>query len=277
MASKNVFVLNDSGHIALARSIIEQSLFLGWGKLISKLATPTGGTIAGATDASGTLVAGTYGYKVAARNDFGKTAATAEMSITLSDAQNAVNLSWSNISGATGYSVYRKNSSDGKFYLIADVTATSYRDVGAALGTEEAPTTNTTSDDAWTDTPPAANPKHTKLYNEVGRRKAVTKRYVVPNANGDIDTGDGNRYSYSDTPTRWVYLQVAYALTDAADQTIYQLGVFVGTVPVAGQENNNYLLPNQVQDPGTLFSLSNISPIYRNAATREIREIVITF
>lgn len=275
----NVYVLSDSGHVAIARSIIEQTIFLAWGKLIPKLPKPTGVAAVGTTTSSATLPEGTHEYVVTAWNAFGETEKSQNAVVVLGVGKNSATLSWIQVASSSGYFVYRKDSTSGNMLRIATVTGggtLSFVDTGLALGIEIAPVINTTSEDPWTNVPPAAKVSHTKLYNEVGRRRAITKKYVKPDPNGDIDTPKG-RWSESSIPTRYVYIQVGYALTDASDQTLYQLGAFIGTVGSAGNENANYLLPNQIADAGTLFALSNVSPIYRNSSTREIRELVITF
>lgn len=275
--SDNVYVLSDSGHVAIARSIIEQELFLAWGKLIPKVLKPVGFAGVGAV-AAGTLPPlSTQQYCITAYNAFGETEATANITVVLTGSQNTINLSWLQSSSCDGYYIYRNNGLGmNRIAKVVGPAVLTFSDTGVAVGIELAPTLNTTSDDAWTDSPPSAKINHTKLYNEVGRRRAITKKYVKPDVNGDIDTPKG-RWSESLVPTRYVYLQVGYALTDAADQIIYQLGTYVGTAGKPGFENANYLLPDQILDFGTLFALSNVSPIYRNSSTREIRELVITF
>jgi hypothetical protein len=275
----NVYVLSDTGHIAIARSIIEQELYLAWGKLIPKVAAPTGLAGDGAVSGVGTLPLGTHQYAVTAYNDFGETTISNTPTISVVDGESSVVLTWSQSAGCSGYHIYRWDAGDSKFKRIGSVsspTTLTFTDTGFALTEVFPPAINSTCDDPWTTTPPAANPAHTKLYNEVGRRRAITKKYVTPDVNGDIDTPNG-RWSESLVPTRHIYLQVGYALTDAADQTLYQMGAFVGTTPASGFENSNYLLPGQIAESGTLFALSNVSPIYRNSSTREIRELVITF
>lgn len=277
--SDNNFVLSNSGHIALAKSFIEQDVFLAWGGLISKVPVPTGVGSSSATVSNGTLAGTSQSYLVTAINNYGETSASAVTTLTITSPKNAAVLTWSQSSGATGYNIYRLNIATGTYLLIATVLGQStvtYTDLGAAVGTAVPPVTNTTSSDPWTDTPPAANPAHTALYSEVGRRRALIKKYVTPDVNGAYQTPNGT-WSESLTPTRYVYIQVGFALEDASAQTIFQMGLFVGTVPLAGYELANYLLPNQVTSQGTLFSLSNVAAIYRNASTREIREMVVTF
>lgn len=78
--------------------------------------TPTTGT--------GTLAAGTYPYRVAARNKVGSTLACTAVSVVLS-LTGEIALSWTASSGATSYDVYR----GGEF--IKNVSTNSYTDNGS--------------------------------------------------------------------------------------------------------------------------------------------------
>lgn len=274
----NNFVLSNSGHIALAKSFIEQDIFVAWGGLINKVNAPSGVGSSSSKQDGGTLAGTTPVYVITAFNDYGETTASVSTTVSIVSPKNSAVITWTLSAGATGFNIYRYDTTLGAYKLIGTVAGTvaTFTDTGLPLGTATPPVTNSTSDDAWTDTPPSANAAHTKLYSEVGRRRALIKKYVVPDVNGSYQTPNGT-WSESDTPTRYVYIQVGFALEDASNQTIYQMGLFVGTTPVAGYENANYLLPNQVSSQGTLFSLSNVAAIYRNASTREIREMVVTF
>lgn len=128
----------------------------------------------------------------------------------------------------------------------------------------------------WTDVAPVPNPVDTRLIKEVGRRLVTVKKYVVPNPNGEITTTQGN-FSESRTPTRTVFIQVNHDVTDASDQTIYQVGLFIDTVAKAGKSNQSWLLPTEVEDQGYLITLANVAPIVRNAATKEVRQLVLNF
>lgn len=56
---------------------------------------------------AGLTLLAAYKYKLVAVNCLGKTAASAEVTVTLTGSQNAVTLAWSNITGASYYEVYR--------------------------------------------------------------------------------------------------------------------------------------------------------------------------
>ena len=124
--------------------------------------------------------------------------------------------------------------------------------------------------------PEPVNLGQTQLTKEVGRRKVLIKKYVNPSDKGEITAGNG-KWTESTTPTRHVYLKVDNDLTDAADSTIYQIGLFTGTKVAPGKEANNWLVPADISDFGTLVLLANVTPIVRNSATRESRQFVISF
>ena len=133
-----------------------------------------------------------------------------------------------------------------------------------------------TGDGQW-NTPPSEDVAATALMSEVGRRKATQVSYVAPDDAGDIIVPTG-RFTPSNVPTGHLYLVFRFDFEDAAKEVIRELGVFVGTqqkgtVP-AGKL---YLLPNELAETGTLLLLGHISPLYRNAASRQTFEFVISF
>jgi len=128
----------------------------------------------------------------------------------------------------------------------------------------------------WGNSPEAEDLDSTTLIAEVGRIKSQTKNYVLPDDNGIIEI-DGIKWSISTEPTKYVYLKFVFEQDMNSSDTIYQLGIFTDTVPAAGKETEDYLLPNEIDGTGELLLLENQPAVYRNSATREIFEYVITF
>lgn len=220
-------------------------------------------------------------------------------------------------------------------------------------------------DPVWSANPPAMAPTTSKLIQEVGRRAVTMKSFCKEDPNGTIEANN-KLWSVSEEPTRNLYLQFKFNSTDNIDKTLYQLALFIGTIPnfdmpaVAAQISNpagyevgatrlsvanfttgdfnalfpipkvtddggrkivvgdnnlrvlgidsltqqlittpltspvaqgtpvtaaavtavlpgkHYLLPEELFDPGTIFLGENRPPIFRNAATRESFELVLT-
>lgn len=103
--------------------------------------TPTG------SGSGGSLAAGTYAYRVAARNAVGTTLAGAETTpYVASGSTSSVALAWSAVTGATGgYDVYGRTPSGEVF--LKHVSSNSYTDTGADTpdATKPLPTLNTTA------------------------------------------------------------------------------------------------------------------------------------
>ncbi len=87
----------------------------------------------------------TYYYKVTATRSGSESAATAVKSIApvmskpssvkaSSASYNSIAVSWGGVSGATGYVIYRSDSSDGEYTEIGRTTSKSYKDAGLTLG-----------------------------------------------------------------------------------------------------------------------------------------------
>lgn len=131
-------------------------------------------------------------------------------------------------------------------------------------------------DDLWS-SPPDVNVEATSLLNEVGRRTPDEVSFVTPDPLGPIVVSHG-KFSLSLTPTRHLYVRVAFDAADAPTAAIRELGLFVGSVMLPGLPGTQkYFTPSQVQDPGRLFHLEHRAPIYRFPNIRESFDIVVTF
>lgn len=115
----------------------------------------------------------------------------------------------------------------------------------------------------------------TSLLRPIVFRVNTSKGYVLPDPEGVIEA-NGQLWSPSGTPTRHIHLQFRFAGTDASNNVIYQIGVFMNTVPKAEFINKQVLTIDEIDGEGTLFMVSNVKPFSRNPATREIYDIVLT-
>ncbi len=97
-------------------------------------------------DTGGSLVAGTYSYRVSAINASGETlASTADTQIVpAGTATNTVTINWGAVTGATGYKVYGRTAA-GELLLATVGLVLTYTDTGAATPGGALPTVNTTS------------------------------------------------------------------------------------------------------------------------------------
>lgn len=114
------------------------------------------------------------------------------------------------------------------------------------------------------------------LLHEVGRRKMDTVAFCCPDEEGSISTPMGH-YVQSTEPTNQLYFHCTFDFEDASNETIRELGLFIGTeaaddVPLG----KRYLLPEQIKHPGTLLLIEHTVPLIRTVATREAFSYVIT-
>ncbi|HVX12329.1 MAG TPA: DUF4214 domain-containing protein [Pirellulales bacterium] len=101
-------------------------------------------TAPSASTTGGTLAAGTYYYVLTAVGPNGETAASGEVSITVTGATSSVTLNWNSVAGATGYKIYRGLAPGAENVLVGDVTtasATSFVDNGSEIATGQSPPT----------------------------------------------------------------------------------------------------------------------------------------
>jgi hypothetical protein len=101
----------------------------------SVVATPSG--------TGGTLLAGTYYYKITAINAIGETVGSAEASATTSGSTSSVALTWGAVTGATSYRIYRGTTAGGESVYYTSASA-NYTDTNAASNAGSPPATNTT-------------------------------------------------------------------------------------------------------------------------------------
>lgn len=111
------------------------------------LAAPTANTPTTATT-GGTLPAATYYYVVTTLNALGETTASNEVSVTTTGTTSANTITWSAVTGATGYRVYRGTATGTENVYYAVGAVTTLTDTGAAASTGSPPTNNTTANTA---------------------------------------------------------------------------------------------------------------------------------
>ena len=110
------------------------------------------GVLATATANSGGLAAGTYYYVVTATNAAGQTMKSNEAHAAVL-AGGSINLSWTAVTGATGYNIYRGTASGAEVLLASGNSTTTFADNGSATpGTATPPSSNGTAGTAITPT-----------------------------------------------------------------------------------------------------------------------------
>lgn len=114
------------------------------GTIAAALATPTGMTTTPSTT-GGTLAAGTYYYQATAYNAFGETVGTPQVSAVTTGTTGSVAVDWANVTGATGYRLYRTSISGGVGQRIYDGSISAYTDTNAAVPGAAGPPTQDTS------------------------------------------------------------------------------------------------------------------------------------
>lgn len=126
----------------------------------------------------------------------------------------------------------------------------------------------------------------TALTNEMGRRVPNIVGFVVPDEEGGIVISEGmdangeiatTRYRVVSEPTPYLYMQVAYDLTDAPSGTIRQMGIFVGTRVKEGlPPGQRFFTPDEIEEPGLLLAVEILQPpIPRNPQVRQMVEFVL--
>lgn len=130
---------------------------------------------------------------------------------------------------------------------------------------------------AWDADPQPEPTNATTLVDEIGRRSVTQVGYVLPAVDGEIEMVSG-RYTLSENPTQWVYVRFTFDFADAEGETIRELGIFIGSQPVAGlPAGQRYLTPAQLANAGELYALERLAKFTRNGAVRQVFEYVLPF
>ncbi len=104
---------------------------------------PAPATLAVGTKTAGGLPNATYYWTVTAVNAYGETTISNRVTTTVSAGNGTVPLTWVAVDGAASYNVYRGTVS-GSEKLVGSSAVASWTDTGPAMGTQSAPTVNTT-------------------------------------------------------------------------------------------------------------------------------------
>ena len=126
----------------------------------------------------------------------------------------------------------------------------------------------------------------TALVNELGRRTPSHIGFVEPDEAGGIvipvATGSEGavqeaRYRLATEPTPYLYVQTAYAYSDASNAIIREMGLFMDTEFVEGlPEGQRYFVPDDLKNPGLLLAAQIILPrINRSPSVRQTVEFVL--
>lgn len=86
-------------------------------------------------------------------------------------------------------------------------------------------------DPVWTVNPPLIDTLLHGLEDEVGRRVASVQQYVEQDPLGTIEV-ESVKWSISPVPTNHIYLKFDFAATDNQTDTLYSIGLFIGTIPM---------------------------------------------
>ena len=118
-----------------------------WALNTQVLAAPSG-LAASPVAGGGSFAAGTYYWKITGLNAAGETVGSSEVNAVVA-ANGHVDLTWSALTGATGYRIYRASSSGGQNVSPALVTqvgqVTAYTDTGTATTAGAVPAASTAS------------------------------------------------------------------------------------------------------------------------------------
>lgn len=99
----------------------------------------------------------------------------------------------------------------------------------------------------------------TGLANEIGRKAAYRRLYVVDDDHGEIVLPNGRRYRASDTPTRKIYFQFQFDYGDGEGGAVCEIGLFTDTkIKESAAQSKTFFTPDDLEDAGTLLLLAHL-------------------
>lgn len=129
----------------------------------------------------------------------------------------------------------------------------------------------------WGRTPPREERTATSLAHEIGRRPASQVSYCLPDANGELILPN-QRFAPSDEATPNLYLKATFEFDEGLGETIRELGIFIDTKTAPGlPAGQRYFTPSQLASPGTLLSISHITPQDRGVGSSITLHYVLCF
>lgn len=133
-----------------------------------------------------------------------------------------------------------------------------------------------TGDPAWDVAMLPINREEHALVAELGRRLVLGPQYCIEDGGGDIVVPNG-RFSISAIPTSNLYVEATFDYADSPVNTIREAALYRRTAAISatppGQE---YLLPEEVEDPGRMIALTRFEPFIHTATNRMTIRMVVS-
>lgn len=110
----------------------------------------------------------------------------------------------------------------------------------------------------WGSVPDPPDYEAESLINEIGRKKISQAFFVNEDDDGDIDMPGGRRYSFSDKPTRHIFMNFIFDYGEGINTLIREMGIFINTKIKNGiPDSQSFFTPDQIDDKGTLIVLEH--------------------
>jgi len=116
-------------------------------------------------------------------------------------------------------------------------------------------------DGAWTSAP-EPDQTATTLVGHLGHFKA-TAQFVVPDVAGVLISANGDKWTVSGSPTRFIFVSSDYDYTDEDTAVIREIAIYTDATPAGGHESDNYLPVANLSVLGQLWTIENIAPLTR--------------
>lgn len=134
-----------------------------------------------------------------------------------------------------------------------------------------------TGEAAWGDQPPLPPTSLLELVAPIGYKAAKQVSYVIPDETGEIVLPVGT-YSYSETPTNYLYYKFDLDYADGGTADLREWHVYVDAATVADlPAAKTWFTPEQMQERGRLLLSERRKPMPFDSTVRAVFEFVVIF
>lgn len=129
----------------------------------------------------------------------------------------------------------------------------------------------------WDTVPVSPSDADTGLTAEVGRARLLAAAYVVPDAEGVIQTPSG-AYTASVTPTELLYLKFDFGFEFPAGLSIREVGLFIDAIAnPAVPLGQKYLVPGDFLDGGIFMATERFTAFVSDPVVGQVFQFILPF
>ncbi len=130
----------------------------------------------------------------------------------------------------------------------------------------------------WGETPPVVEAKANELVAPVGFVRARERAFVLEDADGEIVSEGGVRWTHSGAPTRYLYVKFVIDFPEAQPTSLRELAVYLDAEPKREvPPGQNYVAIGDMKALGHIYGMDRFSPVIRDGSQRQVYTTIMKF